>query len=147
MAARMLLDTNVLVYAYDRRDAARRDAAITLLRALAHIGDIAVTTQVLGEFFWTVTRGIPDPLTTTEAATEVHRHAQTWQVLDVSSETVQHAVRGAAQYQIPYWDALIWAAARLAGIPVVVTEDFQDEREIEGVTFQNPFPPRSPAPA
>jgi predicted nucleic acid-binding protein len=143
MAARMLLDTNLLVCAYDRRDPSRRDAAIALLRALAHIGDIAISTQVLGEFFWTVTRGIPDPLTTTQAATEVDRHARTWQVVGLSRETVQHAVRGAAEHQLPYWDALIWAAARLAAIPVVLSEDFQDGREIEGVTFQNPFPPPS----
>jgi len=143
----MFLDTNVLVYSYDRRDPSKRDAAIALLRALAHIGDIAVSTQVLGEFFWTATRGIPDPLTPTQAATEVDRHARTWQVVALSRDTVQHAVRGAVQYQLPYWDALIWAAAKLAAIPVVLTEDFQDGREIEGVTFQNPFPPRPAEPA
>lgn len=143
----MLLDTNILVYAYDRRDASKRDGAIALLRTLAQIGDIAVSTQVLGEFFWAVTRGIPDPLTATEAATEVHRHTRTWRVVGLSTEVVRNAVRGASQYQLPYWDALIWAAARTAGIRVVLSEDFQDGREIEGVTFQNPFPPRSPEPA
>jgi predicted nucleic acid-binding protein len=83
-------------------------------------------------------------LTAAEAATEVHRHARTWRVVSLSGETVRHAARGAVEYQIPYWDALVWAAARLAAIPVVLTEDFQDGREIEGVTFQNPFPPRPP---
>ena len=147
MAARLLLDTNVLVYAYDRRDPSKRDTAIALLRALVHVGEVAVSAQVLGEFFWTISRGIPDPLTTAAAGEEVRRHARTWQVVDLSRDTVEHAVRGAAQYQLPYWDALIWAAARLAAIPVVLSEDFQDGREIEGVTFQNPFPPQPAGPA
>jgi len=32
-----------------------------------------------------------------------------------------------------FWDALIWAAAKENGIPVVYTEDFQHGRDIEGV--------------
>ena len=103
-------------------------------------------TQVLGELFWTITRSIPDPLSPADAVTEVERHARTWQVVSVSRETALHAVRAAAEHQIPYWDALIWAAAKLAGIRVVLSEDFQDGREIEGVTFQNPFPSPIPPP-
>ncbi len=63
----------------------------------------------------------------------------TWLVIDVAARTVAEALRGAEQHGLPYWDALIWATAKLAGIPVVLSEDFQDGREIEGVTFQNPF--------
>jgi len=140
----VLLDTNVLVYAYDRRDASKRDAAIALLRALVHVGETAVSVQVLGELFWTISRHIPDPLTAVEATDEVARHARTWQVVELSSDTVRTATRAVAQYGLPYWDALIWAAARLAGIPVILSEDFQDDREIEGVTFQNPFPVAAP---
>ncbi len=36
---------------------------------------------------------------------------------------------------------LIWATARDAGVPIVLSEDFQDGREIEGVRFVNPFKP------
>ena len=140
MTARFFVDTNILVYVYDRRDPDRRDSAIALLRALAHTQAVAVSTQILGEFFWTVTRRIPDPLSPAEAAAVVSRHARTWQVLDLTWATVQEALRGATDHQLSYWDALIWATARLAGIPVVMSEDFQDDREIEGVRFQNPFP-------
>ena len=140
MTARFFVDTNILVHVYDRRDPERRDSAIALLRALAHTQAVAVSTQILGEFFWTVTRRIPDPLSPAEAAAVVSRHAKTWQVLDLTWPTVQEALRGATEHQLPYWDALIWATARLAEIPVVMSEDFQDDREIEGVRFQNPFP-------
>ncbi len=143
MRARILLDTNVLVYAYDRREPHKRDAALALARALAHTGEVAVTTQVLSELFWIISRRIPDPLPTEDAARSVRRHAATWRVLDVTAGTVAEALRGAAQHGLPYWDALIWAAARLGGIAVVLSEDFQDGREIEGVTFHNPFPSRS----
>jgi predicted nucleic acid-binding protein len=38
-----------------------------------------------------------------------------------------------------YWDALVWATARLNQISVVLSEDFQEGRILEGVRFMNPF--------
>lgn len=139
MSARFFLDTNVLVYPHDRRAAERGDAAITVLDALAARGDAAVSTQVLGEFFWVVTRRLPDPLTTAQGARSTTRHAKTWRVVDVTAATVREALRGVADHDLPYWDSLIWAAARLAQIPVILSEDFADGREIDGVLFRNPF--------
>jgi predicted nucleic acid-binding protein len=42
-------------------------------------------------------------------------------------------------YQFSYWDAQIWAAARLNQVPVVLTEDLPGQQYIEGVRYKNPF--------
>lgn len=42
-------------------------------------------------------------------------------------------------HQLAFYDAQIWAAARLNQIPAVFSEDFQDGRTLEGVQFVNPF--------
>lgn len=141
MSARFFLDTNVLVYPHDRRESDRSDAAIAVLDALAARGGAAVSAQVLGEFFWVVTRRLPDPLTSAEAVRSTTRHAKTWQVLDVTVATVREALRGVEAHDLPYWDALIWATARLAQIPVILSEDFADGREIDGVLCRNPLCP------
>lgn len=141
MTARFLLDTNVLVYPHDRREPDRADAAIALLSTLAAAGGAAVSTQVLSEYFWVVTRRLPDPLTVSQGAKSTERHAKTWGVLDVTLSTVREALRGTEHHGLPYWDALIWATAHLAQIPVVLSEDFADGREIDGVRFRNPFGP------
>ena len=62
-----LVDTNVLVYAYDLAEPAKRPWAVTVLRRLHARGTGALTTQVLSEFFVTVTRKIPAPLTLQQA--------------------------------------------------------------------------------
>jgi predicted nucleic acid-binding protein len=49
------------------------------------------------------------------------------------------AVRGVSAHRLSYWDALIWATAKLNRIPTVFSEDFSDGRVIEGVSFHNPF--------
>jgi len=34
---------------------------------------------------------------------------------------------------------MLWATAREAGVKRLISEDFQNSRELEGVTFINPF--------
>jgi predicted nucleic acid-binding protein len=38
-----------------------------------------------------------------------------------------------------YWDAQIWASARLQQIPVIFSEDFNGGAVVEGISFVNPF--------
>jgi predicted nucleic acid-binding protein len=47
--------------------------------------------------------------------------------------------RGVRDYSMAYYDAQIWATARLNQVPVVFSEDFQDGQVLEGVLFANPF--------
>lgn len=54
---------------------------------------------------------------------------------------VQEAIRGVVEHKFSYWDAQIWATARLNQIPIVLSEDFSHGRFVEGVHFLNPFAP------
>jgi predicted nucleic acid-binding protein len=139
--AAVFLDTNILVYPHDRREPARARRALEILDILAPTGTAALSAQVLSEYFWVVTRRLPDPLTEREGIASTERHARTWQVLDVTTATVREALRAVRQHHLAYWDGLIWAAARLAQISVVLSEDFTDGAELDGVTFRNPLAP------
>jgi predicted nucleic acid-binding protein len=59
----------------------------------------------------------------------------------VSVATVIEAIRGARRYQFGYFDALIWATAKLNGIPNILSEDGQDGQLTEGVRRLNPLLP------
>ena len=133
------LDTNVLVYAYDPAEANKRRRAITLLDRLGSQQRGAISAQVLGEFFVTVTRKIMPPLTLEEAEQSIINYIRSWTVYDLTKHVVAEAVRGMRQHQLPYWDSLIWATAKRHGVPNVLSEDFSDGRLIEGVRFLNPF--------
>ncbi len=133
------LDTNVLVYAYDPAEAAKRPRAISVLERLGVRQSGALSAQVLGEFFVTVTRKITPPLTVAEAEQSVTNYVRSWVIYDLTERVVMEAVRGVRQHQLPYWDSLIWATAKLHGVPNVLSEDFSDGRLLEGVRFLNPF--------
>ena len=134
-----LVDTNILVYAYDPTDASKRARAATMLELLGTSGQGAVSPQILGEFFVTVTRKIPSPLTLEQAERSVTNYIRSWQVCELNGWTVLEAIQGAQRHQMAYWDALIWATAKLSQLPVVFSEDFSDGVLIGGVRFLNPF--------
>ena len=134
-----LVDTNVFVYAYIGEDLAKYEQANQVLHQIeaGRVGH--VSTQVLNELFSRLTRGTQRPAVTADAEETVTTLALRWTVLDTTLETVIEAIRGVRRYWFSYWDSLIWAAARLNGIPYVITEDFSHRQQIEGVTFLNPF--------
>lgn len=138
----ILVDTNVLVYAYDPSETVKGPRARTVLAQIEAQGSGAVTVQVLNEFFVTVTRKIASPLTMEEAEQRVRTYVSTWPVLDLTPRAPLEAIRGVREHQIAYWDALLWASARLNGIPNLLTEDGPTGAVIEGVRWVNPFEQR-----
>lgn len=134
-----LIDTNVLVYAYDPAYPEKQATAMAVLDGLRAVGLATLSVQVLGEFFNTVTRKIAIPLNAAEAETRVTHLARSLPVLDLTRAVVLEAVRGARRFQFSYWDALIWATAKLNELPYVLSEDFSDGSLIEDVRFLNPF--------
>jgi predicted nucleic acid-binding protein len=78
-----LVDTNVLVYVYDATNAAKRRQAMAVMDQLRLRGAGALSAQVLGEFFVTVTRKIPQPLTAAEAERRVANYLRSWPVYEL----------------------------------------------------------------
>ncbi|MDR7551052.1 MAG: PIN domain-containing protein [Armatimonadota bacterium] len=137
-----LVDTNVLVYAYDPSDGAKRERAIAVLERLAARQLGALSPQILGEFFVTVTRKIPSPLNFAEAERSLTNYVRSWPVFDLTAALALEAVRGVQRHRLSYWDALIWATAKFNGVPNVLSEDFTSGSVIEAVRFLNPFLPQ-----
>lgn len=136
-----LVDTNIVVYAYDASDVVKQQRAADVVDRLQRRRTGALSTQILGEFYNTVTRRIPAPLSPREGELRILRFMRSWRVLNIEGPTVIEAAHAAGIYQLSYWDALIWATAKLNGIPHVLSEDFSDGRLIENVRFLNPLAP------
>ncbi len=139
MSDKVLVDTNVLVYAYDRTAPLKQRRALEVLDRLVATSSGVLTTQVLAEFFVTVTRKITKPLPTDEAESRVHNLVRAWPIIELTGMIILEAARGVREHHFSYWDAQIWATAKLNQIPVVLSEDFSDGQTTEGIRFMNPF--------
>jgi len=134
-----LIDTNVLVYAYDRSDPWKQRRALAVLDHLAQTGDGILSMQVLVEFSAVALRKLTVTLTPEQVEGRVTRYAEIFTVLPVTLPVVQAGLRGVREHGLSFWDAQIWAAAWLHGIPLVLSEDFNAGATLEGVRFENPF--------
>ena len=139
MADRIMVDTNILLYAYDRGEPSKQPQALIVLDHLAVNGLGVLTSQVLAEFFVNATRRLKPPLTTEEAYGRIQNYLLSWEILDITGPIVLEAARGVRTYQMAYWDAQIWASAKMNQIRVVFSEDFSERVIIEGISFVNPF--------
>ncbi len=133
----ILLDTNVLVYAFDvRQPSLQQKAKAVVLRAEETVSG-RLSVQCLSEFFRVATAKMQLP------AAEMFRQVEYWQsafpVFPLTSQIVLKAARGVRDHHLSYYDAQIWASARLNQVPVIFSEDFQDGQTLEGIRFVNPF--------
>lgn len=130
------LDTNVLVYAFDRSAGAKRQRALTLLNDSAT--RLVISAQVLNEFYVTATGKLAQPLDL-ETAFEVVQTLSRLNVVAIDAELTQAAIRLSRDAQLSLWDALIVAAAQRAGCRTLLTEDLNHGQRIGDVEIVNPF--------
>ncbi len=139
MSGSVLLDTNILVYLYDPLDPAKQDRALEMVNQLIRTTRAVISTQVLGEFFAATTRSRRPILSPAEAIASIRNYLAVCEVLDVTRLITLEALRGVETYSFGFWDAQIWATARLNQISEIYSEDFNVGAVIEGVRFTNPL--------
>jgi predicted nucleic acid-binding protein len=136
MTDRTFVDTNVLVYALDDDEPAKRRRAETVLGDLG--GRFVVSAQVLSEYYVIVTRKLSMRVEPNAAARLVAELA-TQDIVPIDASLVRSAIETSQRSQISYWDALIVEAAATAGCERIVTEDLAHGAVIRGVQIVNPF--------
>ncbi len=139
MAARILIDSNILVYAYDASEPMKQPRAKEVLNLIQQNDIGCLSVQCLSEFFTVAIRKYQPPMAVVEAGNLVQQFVAVWQVFDLTPAVVLEALRATRRYQLHYWDALLWAVAKLNGVVTILTEDFQHNRVIEVVRYINPF--------
>ncbi|MBI4870376.1 MAG: PIN domain-containing protein [Candidatus Riflebacteria bacterium] len=138
MSADSFFDTNVLVYAFDRGEPRKQALAAALVQEAGKAGTAVLSTQVLQEFFVTVTRKLAVPMEVSDARAAVADFAQL-RVVEIDVPLILEAIDRASTLRISFWDALIVTAALAAGCRTLYTEDLSDNTVLEGLRFANPF--------
>lgn len=137
MAGSTFIDSNVLIYMFDGKYPEKKEQARATYRGLDP-NQIVLSTQVLQEFYWNVTRKV-SPAMTLEEATSHLRDFCVHVVVTLDEETIFAGVERSAKDRIAFWDALIVEAALAADCERLLTEDLQDGREFDGMRVVNPF--------
>jgi predicted nucleic acid-binding protein len=139
MSAKVFIDTNILLYAYDRDSGTKHETAREFIRRCWEDTSGVISIQVLSEFFVRATREGSSFVSPDEAEAIIQNLSHTWTIIIPDVPIVLEAIRGRKVHNLSYWDAMIWASAKQAMIGAIYTEDFQHDQVVEGVKFINPF--------
>ena len=136
MRARSFFDTNVLVYADDKAAPAKQRRALDLIAEHRRARTGVVSLQVLQEYFVTVTRKLHlDPgIARRKVELIAEFDVASPEVADILAAIDLHRLHG-----VSFWDALVLRAAKQGGCSILLSEDMQGNREIDGLQIVNPF--------
>lgn len=132
------IDTNILIYSIDARDAVKRRKAVELIESLpesetlipwqvacetiAVLRSMARTGQFRGDF----------------AETAAALHA-CFPISMPTAAILDRSIQLQVREQVSPWDAMLIAACAEAGITRLYIEDIQSRPSLEGVEIINPF--------
>jgi predicted nucleic acid-binding protein len=137
-----LIDTNILVYRFDPRFPEKQEIATELLRTGLAEDNVRIPHQALLEFVAVLPRlreGSKPLLAPAEARREAEDLLTQFPVLFPNDALFRSALRGAAAYQLSWFDAHMWAYAEHYGLSELISEDFENGRLYGSVRARNPF--------
>jgi predicted nucleic acid-binding protein len=135
---KVFVDTNVIVYAYDKDAGEKHRIAVNIMKDLWRSGLGTISTQILQEFFVTLTKKISAPLDIS-VVRETIRRLSKWDILLIDVDTIIRATELQERYKYSFWDSLIIASAIAGGARTILSEDLADGQTIQDLTIKNPF--------
>ena len=137
MTGMRLVDTNILIYAVSNQDS---DAwKKTRVAGILKGPDLALSVQVLQEFYYQSTRLQGPAGLTHEEAMEFLRRFRTLPLQEITVELFDRATEMKQKFGLSYWDAAILSAAKMLGCEAVYSEDMTHQQDYDGVVVINPF--------
>lgn len=138
MSDKVFFDTNVLVYAFDKSEPEKGAIAKELIRDFGIEGNLVLSTQVLQEFYATVTKARKLMMTKDRAKEVVNDFAE-FPLVQLDKAIILRAMNRHQSQAFSFWDSLIIEAALQSGCSQLLSEDMQDGLIVGSLTINNPF--------
>ena len=138
MTDKVFVDTNILVYAHDLDAGNKHDQAAEIVSQVWESRNGVLSTQVLQEFYVTLTRKVSSTLSKLEARKLLQKYSH-WHLVLNDPSIILQASEIEESNNISFWDALIVSAAYSQNVPTILTEDLNHGQIIEGIFIENPF--------
>jgi len=137
-----LLDSNILIYAYDSSEKEKHVIAKNLIADCWKRKKIyALSVQNLSELFFITTKKITNPVKPDEMKKNIQDIISftNFNILDINKNSILAAMDISSEIGISYWDALIASVMKENHIHTIVTENDKDFKKIPWIKVINPF--------
>jgi len=138
MNANYFVDTNILVYARDSSEKEKQPQAAKWLEFLWKNENGKISTQVMNEYYVTVTQKLKPGLSKQQARADL-RSLAVWQPLEISTTLIEASWDVQDQYGYSWWDSLVITSAQFLDCAYLISEDMQHKQRLGELTIVNPF--------
>jgi predicted nucleic acid-binding protein len=136
MTDKIMIDTNILVYAYLSADSDKHGKAIAFLNGLIN-KEVYISTQVLSEVYSALKK---NGVANADISYYIDYCIKKYNVLSVTVDEIQTCLSVRDKCNYSYWDCLILATAINNECTLVYSEDMQDRHILfNGVEIHNPL--------
>jgi predicted nucleic acid-binding protein len=139
MNVRFFLDTNIFVYSFDRRSAAKAQRSAQLIRQAVATRKGVVSYQVVQEFFNVALRRFEQPMSIAEAEQYLGAVFRPLLAVQSSQALYSEGLRLKDKRRLSWYDSLIIAAAIEAQCGLLYSEDLQHGQRFGDLQIENPF--------
>jgi len=139
MKDKIFLDSNILIYSFDKTDKIKQKISLDLTRHLVFNDNVYISTQVIQEFYINATQKIKEKIPSEEAK-EFIQCLKSSNIYVNDTDTIIQAIDIQKKYKLSFWDSLIISSALNLDCNLLYSEDLQDEFVIDGkLIVKNPF--------
>ncbi len=139
MSDRFFLDTNIFVYSFDQRSAAKARRAKQLIREALTTQKGVISYQVVQEFFNVALKRFSQPMQTADAEQYLSTVFRPLLGVHSSQALYAEALHLHAQSGLSWYDSLIVSSAIQARCDLLFTEDLQHGQRFGSLQVRNPF--------
>ena len=134
--SKIFIDTNIIIYANDRRDAGKQKKAQSVVTELMRSGRGVISTQVLQEY---ASVAISKLGQSEEVVLRQLTLLETLETIRQTPQMIRRSVELKKTYQVNFWDACIFSNAEAAGCDVIYSEDLNTGQFYSGMKVINPL--------
>jgi predicted nucleic acid-binding protein len=138
MSDKIFVNTNILIYCRDASEKLKQPVAKKCIEKLWFDHTGVISTQVLNEYYVTVTKKLKPGMTQKDAWDDVCA-LMAWSPLSIDLAILHLAKIIEEKYSISWWDSMIVAAAKIGGCKTIYSEGLSNGQMIAGVKIVNPF--------
>lgn len=134
-----LIDTNILIYAYDNSDPIKHEIAKKVLKELDENGEGLISAQNLAEFSRVLCEKAIPSISYNQVRIYVLQLKSLYQIIAYNEQEVVEALHLASNYGLHFFDSLLAATMESNFVNEIVTENERDFSKLHGLKVTNPF--------
>jgi predicted nucleic acid-binding protein len=139
MQDKYFLDTNILVYSFDKSQPVKQNISRTLIKEGLEQGSACISYQVIQEYLNVATRKFATPLSNKDCRIYLTSVLEPLCEIYASIELFHMGMEISDRWKISFYDSLIIAGSIQANCKILYSEDLQHDQKIQDIRIVNPY--------